>query len=176
MSAVKSAKSATGLRVMPVRELLTIHMERHGVKNIELAQKLGYSAPNVIAMLRAGTMKLPMNKIAVTAQALHIDPLYLANCVNAENGFHLEDLIDAISKRTAITLNEEKLIQALRAASGGADLDLDEYPQARDQIVSIFVTAAKAQIDDDAGLVRAIKNKPRNALLNPTSENLRLAK
>jgi len=166
MTTSKSVKGDPGIKLMPVNELIAVHMERHEIPNTTVAHRLGYASPNVVAMLRAGTMKLPMNKIVPMARVLHIDPMYLAMCVNAENSFNLDELIEAISRRTPVTQNEEKLILALRKASKGRDIDLDEHPDVQAKIISAFAAAADSQADDDDGLIRALKGKRRSALSN----------
>lgn len=135
-----ASKSKSTLR--PVKDVLSLAMQQADISNLELAKRVGYSG-SVIAMLKMGDMKLPMNRIGAFASALNIDPVYLAMCVDREGGYGLGAMIESISKRTAITLNEEKLIVAMRRISGGADIDLDDHLQERDVILQTFANVAK---------------------------------
>lgn len=152
--------------LVPVNELIAVHQERTGYKNTELAALLGYPSGNIIAMLKAGTMRLPVNKIALAAEILHIDPLYLAMCVDVESKYNLTPLLVAVSKRTTVTLNEEKLIQKLRKISDDLDIDLEEYPQELAAMLDAFSKAAQVEKRAHLGDVTRIKSKKRAALAN----------
>ncbi len=152
------------MKLVPVKELIAVHADRLGYKPITLAPLLGYSAHNVVSMLISGSMRLPINKVAITAEVLKIDPLYLAMCLDAETNFGLAPLLESISKRTAITLNEEKLIQKLRAVSNGMDIDMDEYPQELDAMVKAYGGAVEREERDYNQDVKRLKEKKRSAL------------
>lgn len=152
--------------LVPVKELIAVHQDRTGYGNNELAQLLGYSSGNIIAMLKAGSMRLPFNKLAITAEVLHIDLLYLSMCFDAESNFGLTPLLTAISKRTTITLNEEKLITRMRKISDGIDIDLEEHPQQLEAILAAFTAVAEVEKRDHAGAVGRLKGKKRAALAN----------
>lgn len=126
----------------PVKDVLSLAMQQADLSNLELARRVGYSG-SVIAMLKAGDMKLPMNRIGSFASALNIDPVYLAMCVDREGGYGLGAMIESISRRTAITLNEEKLITAMRKIAGGADIDMDDHLQEREAMLAAFGQAAQ---------------------------------
>ncbi len=160
------------MRTTPVKELIAVHQERIGYKNMELAQKLGYPSPNVISMLKAGTMRLPISKITQVAEVLHIDPLYLAMCVDVESNYELTPLLDTISKRTTITFNEETLIRKLREVSDGLDMNLNDHPQELATILAAFGSMVSKERDKYAEEVSHIKTRKRPAL---TNEERRLA-
>jgi hypothetical protein len=164
MLAKKPSAEKAKLKVVPVKELIAVHADRIGIRNPELATALGYPTHNVVSMLKSGAMRLPINKIALAADALKIDPLYLAMCVDAESDFNLAPLLESITRRTAVTLNEEKLIQKLRQVSGGFDIDLSDYPQDFETIVGIFSTVAEKEAMVHDGEVGRLKRKSRSAL------------
>lgn len=165
MSALKrAAKPSAAPKYPPVRELIALHKERVNFSNAELAERLEYPAANVISMLLNGSMKLPMNKVALAAEALHIDVVYLSKCVDAENGGALSGLLEAISKRTPLTANEERLILAMRAAANNVDLNMDEHPQLFEAIVSNYGAAAAQVAAVNEETIRHLKMKKRSAL------------
>lgn len=164
MSTGKSSRK--GMTLVPSRELIATQAMRLGISNPELAEKLGYASnkANFISMLKSGAARLPLDKIAPLASALSIDPLYLARCVSAESATDIGGLLDAISKRTPITLNEEKLIQRMRQMSDGMDVDIDDFPQLATDMLAIFesmVRATRTAHDND---IQRIKTKPHSAL------------
>lgn len=157
-------KKSQSIKVVPVRELIAVQAERLNLRNADLARALGYDTPNVISMLKSGTMRLPFNKIGRAAEALKIDPLYLALCVDAENDFGMAALLQSISNRTVLTLNEEKQIAKQREIANGLDIDLDEYPQQFSEMLAAFAEAVrKEQISHNADLDR-LANKARSAV------------
>lgn len=166
MNAKKAVAKQGKVKLIPVRELISVQADRLGLKNPEIAERLGYPTANVISMMKSGTMRLPVNKIALAAEILKVDPMYLAMCVDAEAGGGLADLLTSISKRTPITLNEEKLIQDLRGAADGLDIDFDDYPDERNQIITLFQSVAKKESVQMELDVQRIKGKARSALSN----------
>jgi transcriptional regulator with XRE-family HTH domain len=164
MTALKITKRALKENKMTVGELIAVHTELVGITNIDLAAKLGYKSPNVISMLKAGTMKLPVNKIAALASALRIDPLHLAKQVCNENGFQLDGVLDALTKRVAITHNEEKLILALRGASENFDLNLDDHPETMKAIVGAYTQVTAGERATEEEILRQLKTKKRSAV------------
>jgi hypothetical protein len=51
--------------------------ENEALTNAEIARRLGYPRPKVIAMMRTGTMKIPLKKTPAIARMLGLDPLFL---------------------------------------------------------------------------------------------------
>ena len=58
---------------LPVKTILTDKMDLHGIKNVDLQKALGYPAPNVIAMMKSGVMRLPAKFAMKTAELLKIN-------------------------------------------------------------------------------------------------------
>lgn len=151
---------------LKVSELIAAQADLLNLSNNTIAAALNYPSPNVVSMLKAGTMRLPMNKVVQAAQVLQLDPTYLALRVDAETEQGLTPLIESISKRTAITLNEEKVIQRMRSISNNMDINLDEYPEILDKMMAAFTDAVQREsITIDTTLDR-LKSKPRSALNN----------
>lgn len=164
MLAKKKPAVNAELKVVPVKELIAVHADQIGIRNNELAKAMGYPAHNVVSMLKSGAMRLPINKIAIAAEVLKIDPMYLARCVDAESDFNLAPLLESITKRIAITVNEEKLIQKLRQASNGLDVDLSAYPQELESIVNTFSTVVEKERVAHEGSIRRLKSKTHSAI------------
>lgn len=161
-----TAEKSNSPKTVPVRELIATQADRLGIRNGDLAAAIGYQGKsNIISMLTSGAMRLPLNKITVTAKALHIDPYYLALCVDAENSFGLAPLLESLVQRTPITLNEERLILRLRKEAGGMDIDMDEHPKEAAEFLGAYAKMVKRDLDAHKGDVTRLKvAHPRSAL------------
>ena len=113
---------------MPVKDLLKICMKNLGIKNVDLQKALDYPMPNVIAMMKSGTMRLPTSKALIAAQLLQVDPVFLLSKVIAENDPALWDAISAVMGEQLITPNELALIKLVRRCLDGHDVNLAESP------------------------------------------------
>ena len=114
--------------VLPVKDILKIRMDDLGIKNADLQRALDYSKPNVIAMMRSGSMSLPANKALVAARLLELDPVFLLSKVIAENDPALWDAISDVMGEHLMTKNELALIHMVRQGLDGHDVSLDESP------------------------------------------------
>lgn len=113
---------------LPVKDILRMRMDDLGIKNPDLQRALGYAKPNVIAMMRNGTMRLPASKALVAAQLLKLDPVFLLSKVIAENEPALWDAIYAVMGEYLMTKNELAVIKMLRQGLDGHDVDLTVLP------------------------------------------------
>jgi hypothetical protein len=136
---------------LPVKDILKIRMDDLGIKNPDLQRALEYPKPNVIAMMRSGTMRLPASKALVAAQLLELDPVFLLNKVIAENDPALWDAISAVMPEYLITKNELAVINLLRQRLGGHDVDLAALPA----FVEAVAPVLKATLDRENALTQA---------------------
>lgn len=165
MTAKKAEKVKTvKTKLTPVKELISVQAERLGLENPDIARALGYPSPNVISMLKSGAMRLPINKIARAAAVFKIDPLYLAMCVDAENDLGLTEILNSVTKRTNITLNEEKLIIKMRKIAEELDFDMDDHQQELTEMLDAFGRAVVSARRDHTLDVTRIKSRVRSAL------------
>ena len=113
---------------LPVKDVLKIRMKDLNIKNTDLQKALDYPMPNVIAMMKSGTMRLPTSKALIAAQLLQVDPVFLLSKVIAENDPALWDAISAVMGEQLITPNELALIKLVRRCLDGHDVNLAESP------------------------------------------------
>lgn len=116
------------LTALPVKDVLKIRMKDLGLKNPELQKALGYPMPNVIAMMKTGSMRLPSNKVPAAAELLQVDPKFLLAKVIAENDPELWDVIASLLGDQLITANEMELIKLVRQVLDGHDVSLAQSP------------------------------------------------
>lgn len=113
---------------LPVKTILSQRMRELGLKNADLQLALDYSAPNVIAMLRNGAMRLPPKKVGAVAKLLELDPVFLLGKVIAESDAELWAVISSLMGKQLVTANELALIKFVRSESDGHDINLLASP------------------------------------------------
>lgn len=136
-----SAKLVDNLpKVMPVDKLVVTAMDYRGMKNVDLYKQLDYPNPNVISMLRNGTMKLPPNKVGAFCRALGLDPLWVALCIDEEFDFGLKQMLKDVCQRSMVTTeNEGRLLMAIREAANFNAINLEQdFPVEFAQILEIL--------------------------------------
>lgn len=95
--------------------------EREDLTNVEVARRLGYAKPNVIAMMRSGSMKVPLSKVKTLAKLLELDAVGLLQRVLMEYDPALWETLEDLLEGKVITQNELNLVQALRSLTRGLD-------------------------------------------------------
>ncbi len=88
---------------------------------VEIAADAGYANPNNISMLKNGTTKLALDRVADLARALEVDPARLFRMAILQSGHETtRPVIEEIFGRI-ITRNEVGWLDAIREASGHTD-------------------------------------------------------
>ncbi len=87
----------------------------------EIATQAGFTHPNMIAMLKSGATKLPLDRVPSLATALGCDPRLLFNLALDQLGG--DTTVRAIEQifGVVVTKNEAAWIEEIRDASGHAD-------------------------------------------------------
>ncbi len=87
----------------------------------EIATQAGFTHPNMIAMLKSGATKLPLDRVPSLATALECDPRLLFNLALDQLGG--DTTVRAIEQifGVVVTKNEAAWIEEIRNASGHAD-------------------------------------------------------
>lgn len=102
----------------------------------EVAAEAGFINPNMISIIKAGSTRLPLDRVPALARALEVDPrllllLAVEQWVGVTAGRTFEDVIG-----TVVTANELVWIKEIREASGNTDPTLTS--RARAVLRSIF--------------------------------------
>lgn len=129
---------------LPVSAFLTVRMNELGKTNTELAEALGYPRSNVIAMMKTGSMRLPVNKVVLMAKQLEVDPVFLLEKVITESSPELWDGLKSVIGDRLVTTNEIKLIEVVRKQLDGFDVDLTGYKEFTDGL-KIALKGVKAR-------------------------------
>ena len=102
----------------------------------EIASQAGFVYVNMLAMIKSGTTRLPIDRVPALANALEVDPAYLLLLA-------LEQMIGSTEAQaimailsTAVTRNEMAWVEAIREASGMSDPPLTR--RSRTAIFGVF--------------------------------------
>lgn len=103
-----------------VAALLTQRQAQLGLSDDDLAAAAGY-APNVIALMKAGTMRMPVNKVKVFAAALKTSHAELLGLLMAESAPELWGAIRELLPLGDLTGTEVNLIRHVRKLTKGRE-------------------------------------------------------
>lgn len=162
----KSAAAAKG-KAIPLHEFIARRQDEAGLRNYELAEKIGYASPNVVAMLRSGNMSFPLNKVGVTAKALGIDPTFFLTKVLESRNPELLDVLQEILGNKMVTEMESKLLAFIRKQADGVEFDYARYPDFIEEVGNAVKEVAEREKALHAASLDAIK---RNYKPGPTKK------
>jgi len=102
----------------------------------EIATQAGFVNPNMIAMIKAGSNRLPIDRVPALARALEADPAYvlLLALEQMVGSTEAQAIVSILS--TAVTNNEMAWVEAIREASGMTDPPLTR--RGRAAIFAVF--------------------------------------
>lgn len=111
---------------MPLNVFIQARMRQlPDVTNVMVAEALGYPRPNVIAMLRQGSMKLPISKVPALAQVLEVDPAALLRAVLREyEPAALEVIESTLGAASLLSESEVALVRFVRHQLSEHDVPL----------------------------------------------------
>jgi len=84
---------------------------------IAIASEAGFVNPNMLAMIKAGTSKLPLDRVSTLAKALDCDPVMLFQLAVEQLGGDTTDLAVRQIFGTLVTENEVAWLEEIRRAS-----------------------------------------------------------
>lgn len=87
----------------------------------EVASLAGFASPPMLAMIKSGASKCPIDRVPALAEALEVDPRYLLRLalLQAWGDTAARTIDDVVG--TVLSRNEEAWVRELRDASGNAD-------------------------------------------------------
>lgn len=157
VTAAKKKPAPKGRGGIPLNEFLARRQDEAGLKNYELAEKLGYESPNVIAMLRSGNMAFPLNKTGAMAKALGIDPTFLLSKVLEARNPELLEVLESILGNKMVTDLEGQFLQFVRKEVGGVEFNLMSHPELISGMVPLLHKVAEREKELHRASMEAIK-------------------
>jgi len=102
--------------------LISEGQQRLNMTDEQMSKALGFERTNVIPMIKAGTIKLPIDKVPALAKAIDYPA---ADVLRVALHDYMPDVLAAIEKIWApidMTANERKLIESYRYLAKGRDV------------------------------------------------------
>ena len=103
---------------------------------IEIATEAGYVNPNMLAMIKNGSTKLPLDRVPSVAKALNCDPTLLFKLALEQSGGATTAVAVEAIFGTIVTRNEVVWLEEIRDASGHSDPNLTA--RARSALRAVF--------------------------------------
>jgi len=96
-----------------------------GRSQLEVSKDLGYANPNIITMIKKGSTKVPLNKVALLAKSINVDPAYLLRLVMSEYSPEAWEAIESIlGNQELLTSQDYSIIRFLRESTGNSPIDM----------------------------------------------------
>ena len=100
-----------------VADYLNWQINLCGKKQLEIAEEVGFSKPNIITMIKQGKTKLPLDKIGKFAKAIEVDPIHLFKMCMQEYMPDPWKEVEKMINQPVLTLNELEFIEIMREAN-----------------------------------------------------------
>lgn len=117
----KRPHSETGLAKFLTRRVLELRPTK---SQIRIATEAGFVNPNMLAMIKNGATKLPLDRVSWLAKALESDPKLLFKLALEQAGDETTARAVAEIFGTVVTRNEVAWLEEIRDASGHSDPSL----------------------------------------------------
>lgn len=124
---------------VPVHQFISLAVSKTGKTNQEIADEVGFTRGNVVAMIRSGSMKCPLNRVVRLAKAIDVDPADLLRRTLGPNDAALLETFQEISGARIVSSMEYEFIEWVRRVSGNVDVGWHNRPE--------FITAAQPVIE-----------------------------
>lgn len=102
----------------------------------EIAAQAGFINPNMISLIKSGTVRLPLDRVPAMAEALEVDPARLLQLALEQWAGSAAAQAFATIYQTTVTRNEAGWLEAIREASDNKDPAITT--RARSAIRAIF--------------------------------------
>ena len=110
---------------MTVIELISHCQELQAVTDQQLGLAMGFDASKAdktVQLIKTGSMKFPISKVAAVSSILNIEPATFLRTVLREYMPEVLSAVDELLVPAALTLNEHKLLDSYRYLSKGHDV------------------------------------------------------
>jgi len=89
-----------------------------GLTDHDLCAAIGLERENALKLIKAGAMRMPINRVPALAAALELDPVELLKVALRESDPVLSQVIEDTFNPMHLTATEQNLIKHLRELSG----------------------------------------------------------
>jgi hypothetical protein len=147
---------------LSVKEIMRIKMYELNIKNVDLQRHLGFPTPNVISMMKNGTMRVPIQHAPKIAALFEIDKLSFVRKVVEENDPTLWDALEScLGVGFSTTSNENKLLSFVRKELDGHDPDLTSNEDFISDLQGLIAKVVKQEIQNKEKLLSMIDSSDK---------------
>lgn len=118
-------------------EYLSDVINASSIKQLEMADAMGFEKPNIITMFKQGKTRVPLHKVPEFAKILKLDPKALLKRAMLEYAPELFRTVEQVFG-SIITQNEQHILNEIRALSNNTDPSISSISDRR--AVEEFVT------------------------------------
>jgi len=112
-------------KTISVAKYLEHQLSVCGRSQLDISRDLGYSNPNIITMIKNGSTKVPLKKVALLAKSINVDPAYLLRLVMTEYSPETWEAIESIlGDQELLSTQDYSMIRFLRESAGNYPLDM----------------------------------------------------
>lgn len=130
-----AARQYAGTRLVRFLEKRILELRPRKTQS-QIASEAGFSQPNMLAMIKTGANKLPLDRVPGLAKAIESDPALLFMMAVEQLGGDTTEIAIRKIFGTLVTENEVAWLEEIRDASNHADPNLTT--KARSAIRGIF--------------------------------------
>lgn len=120
----------------------------HRKSQRDIAREVGYANDNVIAMLKSGRTKVPLDRVVSIAKALETDARELFIMALTQDGNERDRAAFEVIVGEPVSANEKEFIDVLRKVSNGTDPKISVV--LRKILRALFGDMGGTKQDDDA--------------------------
>jgi len=148
---------------LSVKEIMRIKMYELNIKNVDLQRHLGFPTPNVISMMKNGTMRVPIQHAPKIAALFEIDKLFFVRKVVEENDPALWDALEScLGFGFSATTNENKLLSSIRKELDGHDPDLTKNEEFISGLQVLIAKVVKQEIENKEKILSMIDSSDKS--------------
>jgi len=108
-------------RATTINDMITQQQAVLGLSDEAITDALGYEHPGVLQKIKAGLMRLPMNKAAALARALAMEPGDVMHLLLTETAPEMLHAIEECMGPLSLSPGEKRLLMALRKSANGRE-------------------------------------------------------
>lgn len=102
-----------------IKQLIADRQADLGLSDLDVALGMSYDSPTVVALIKSGSMCLPINKARALADVLHVEPGAVMRMLLGDTSPEMLKGIEDCLGPLSLTSTEVRLIRKLRETAAG---------------------------------------------------------
>jgi hypothetical protein len=143
-------------RFPTVAEFLNEAVDASEKTQAQIAGECGWPRPNVVSMLKTGSMRLPLDKVGPLAESLELDPVHLLWLTLHEYAPDTLAAVERAIKGTLLNEHEREIIAAYREFALGRTVDVE---------LKVGMAGATIRANGTRVVIKPVRKKPLRSQL-----------